>query len=282
MFRQAYYETFYDKNGDKSVTMKLFKYFYLGEDGKTYTSDYNDITENRGVMVDYPAYFGTTTSELKRSCVYNRVMQTTLEGKLETFIRAFWRFTREDELADEPPVDETVDEPTDEVVDYVTYPAAYPYYCGYACVTDEDGIMYFIDEEGKRTFESKSMYWSVGGRYVVDQFLLPLDETTALGCYYYEYGLVKARRQVYDYYQLETYKVNFIMSDEYVMLYEDGTEFPVPAGYEVLTYSNGVILLEKDGKYGYMDYTGAWLNSPDYEDAEYFMEGLAACKKNGK
>ena len=41
-------------------------------------------------------------------------------------------------------------------------------------------------------------------------------------------------------------------------------------------------LCEKNGVYGYMDYTGAWLNSPDYEDARYFMEGLAPCKKDGK
>ena len=141
--------------------------------------------------------------------------------------------------------------------------------------------MYFVNDQGKRTFETKKEY-VISGRYVVDQLLLPLDETTALGCYYYEYGLVKARRQIYDYYQLEDWDLMYIMSDEYVMLYTDGSEFPVPTGYSVKTYSNGVMLLEKNGTFGYMDYTGAWLNSPDYEDARYFMEGLAPCKKNGK
>ncbi len=264
LMRQAYNYNASTKDGTQTETFKDFHYYYLGNDGGIYTSGYNDAAENRGVMADYPAYFGVSDNGLGRICKYNRVVQKTVKGKLKSFMRTRWNITWNG-----LPINDVI------------YYALFPYSSGYACVTDEEDIMYFVNDQGKRTFETKKEY-VLSGRYVVDQLLLPLDETTALGCYYYEYGLVKARRQIYDYYQLEDWDLMYIMSDDYVMLYTDGSEFPVPTGYSVKTYSNGVMLLEKNGVYGYMDYTGAWLNSPDYEDAGHFMEGLAPCKKDGK
>lgn len=265
LLRRAHTYTASTKDGSESADFKEFDYFYLNAAGEVCKSGYFDPAENRGVMADYPGYFGTTEGSLERKCVFNRVVQKTVKGKLKTFFRTRWSIMWNDE-----PINDTV------------YYALYPYSEGYACVTDEEGIMYFVDQNGKRTFETKKEYVEPGGRYVVDRLLLPLDETTALGCYYYDHGLVKARRQIYDYYQLEDWDIMYVMSDEYVMLYTDGTEFPTPANYTVKTYSDGVILMEKNGTYGYMDYTGAWLNTPDYEDAKYFSEGLAACKKDGR
>ena len=265
LFCRPYTYTVSDKEGYLTGTFKSFNYYYLSPNGGIYNSGYNNAAENRGVMADYPAYYGTSSSGLGRKCVYNEVVQTTLKGKLKSFIRTRWNITWNGE-----PINDTI------------YYAAFPYSEGYACVTDEEGTMYFVDQNGNKTFETKKDYWSTGDRRVVERLLLPLDETTALGCYYYEHGLVMARRQIYDYYQLEDYDIMFVMSDKYVMLYTDGTDFPIPAEYNVESYSNGVMLLEKNGKYGYMDYTGAWLNTPDYEDAKPFMEGLAACMKNGR
>ncbi len=264
LLRRAYNYTVSTEDGTQSDTFKDFNYYYLGADGGVYNSGYNNAAENRGIMADYPAYYGTSPGSLGRLCTYNRVVQKTVKGKLESFIRTRWQLTWGGE-----PINDTI------------YYALFPFSGGYACVTDEENIMYFVNERGNRTYETKKEY-VLGGRYAVDQLLLPFDETTALGCYYYEHGLVKARRQIYDLYQLKDWNLTYIMSDEYVMLYENGTEFPIPAGYSVKTYSNGVILLEKNGTYGYMDYTGAWVTNPGYEDAKDFMEGLAACKKNGK
>ncbi len=264
LLRQAYYYTASTKDGLQSETFKDFNYFYIAGGG-IYNSDYNDAVHGRGVMSDYPAYFGTSDSGLGRKCVFNDVVVKTLKNKLQAFTRTRWNITWQG-----VPIND------------VTYYAAYPYSEGLACVADEEGIMYFVDTNGNKAFETKKEYWNTGDRYVVDRLLLPLDETTALGCYYYDHGLVKARRQIYDYYQLDTYDVMYVMLDEYVMLYKDGTEFPIPANYKVLSYSDGVMLLEKNGTFGYMDYTGAWVGNPDLEDAEHFSEGLAPCKRNGK
>lgn len=265
LLRRAYNYTASTEDGTQSADFKSFNYYYLSSGGGIYNSDYNDAAENRGVMSDYPAYFGAADGGLGRKCVYNQVVQKTVKGKLKSFIRTRWNITWNG-----VPINEE------------TYYAAYPYSEGRACVTDEEGTMFFVDTNGNKTFETKKEYWSTGNRYVVERLLLPLDETTALGCYYYDHGLVKARRQIYDYYQLDDWDIMYVMSDEYVMLYTDGTLFPIPANYKVLTYSDGVMLLEKNGVFGYMDYTGAWLNTPEYEAAEHFSEGLAPCKKDGR
>ena len=59
------------------------------------------------------------------------------------------------------------------------------------------------------------------------------------------------------------------------MMDKNGKEFPLPEGYDIVSYSDGVILLTRDGKYGYMDYTGAWIAQPIYDFAQPFYEGLA-------
>jgi len=269
LFVRPYTITVWDEAGEESVDVHEFEYFYMDETGTIQESDYNDATDNRGIMADYPGYYGVFESDFERECVYSRVVQKNLKGKLESFIRTRWTI-----LKDGDPLTDT------------EYFAAFPYSNGYACVTDEEGTMFFIDVYGNKTFETKREYYHSDsyseGRYVIERLLLPLDESTALGCYYYDHGLVMARRQIYDKYQLEDWDVDFVLYDEYVILHTDGTEFPIPEGYTVKSYSDGVILLEKDGTYGYMDYTGAWLGRPDYEDAKPFMEGLAVCKKNGR
>lgn len=257
------------EDGEQSADFHSFSYYYLGKDGGIYESGYNDPTDTRGLRGDYPAYYGVFDSDFGRECTYSRVVQKTVKGTLESFIRTRWTVTWMDE-----PINDTV------------YYAAFPYSEGYACVADEEGTVFFIDTYGRQTFETKREYYddssSSTGRYVIERLLLPFDETTALGCYYFDHGLVMARRQVADKYQMEDWDVDWINSDEYVILRTDGSDFPIPQGYSVKNYSDGVILLEKGGTFGYMDYTGAWLGVPEYEDAMPFMEGLAPCKKNGR
>ena len=265
LMRKAYTYTASTKDGTQSATFKDFNYFYMDASGNIIKSGYNDAAEDRGLMADYPAYYGTSDMGLGRECTYNRVVQKTVKGKLKSFVRTRWNLTWQGKKFDDN-----------------VYYSLFPFSEGCASVTNHEDIMYFINEKGNKVFETKREYVEPGGRYVVEQLLQPLDETTALGCYYYEHGLVKARRQIYDFYQLKDWDIMYVMSDEYVMLYKDGSLFPTPANYTDKTYSDGVILLEKNGNYGYMDYTGAWLNSPDYEDAKYFAEGLAACKKDGR
>ena len=64
--------------------------------------------------------------------------------------------------------------------------------------------------------------------------------------------------------------------DEDILVDRYGKEFTLPVGYTLRAYSDGMILLEKDGRVGYMDYTGPWIAEPIYAAAEPFVNGLAA------
>lgn len=64
--------------------------------------------------------------------------------------------------------------------------------------------------------------------------------------------------------------------DDYTALVDtSGKYFNLPAGYELIAYSDGVLLLEKNGYYGFMDRDGRWIAQPRYTYAEPFCEGLA-------
>ena len=270
LVRRVYEKDIFNKDRTEYTTVEEFDYFYINRNVWSIDqANYSDYVFDRGLMADYPSYYGITDSVLERNCVFNRVLQTVPQGWLESFYRTRWKFTRYGE-----PIDDKI------------YYAAFPFSEGAACVTDEEGTMFFIDENGNKLFETKKIYdYAVPGtepRTVVETLYLPLDESTAIGCYYYEYGLVMARRQIYDQVRKDEYDVMDVISDDYVILDKTGKEFSVPVGYRVHSYSDGVILLERNGVYGYLDYTKTWLTVPEFEDAKPFMEGLAACKKDGK
>ena len=165
---------------------------------------------------------------------------------------------------------------------------AYNYSGGLACVANDKGQMWFIDHNGNKAISMKDVEGLnvVDGRPVVDNYLLPLTNgMESLGFYYFDHRLVRVRRQQYDLWQKQRYKHDYVTEDIDELIYDDGTKFPLPEGYDVISYSNGVILLKSVGgnvKYGYMDYTGAWIVPPELEDAKPFVEGLAPAESGGK
>ena len=71
------------------------------------------------------------------------------------------------------------------------------------------------------------------------------------------------------------YYNNELVHDSKILVSAEGAKFAIPQGYSLVSYSDGVLLLEKEGKYGYLDYTGKWIAQPIYTYARPFMEGLA-------
>lgn len=69
---------------------------------------------------------------------------------------------------------------------------------------------------------------------------------------------------------------------EELLLRADGSVMGIPSGFTVVAYSDGVILLKGKNGYGYMQYNGKWLCTPQYSAAEPFNEGLAVvCDDSG-
>lgn len=65
---------------------------------------------------------------------------------------------------------------------------------------------------------------------------------------------------------------------EYVVLTAGNARFYLPRDFTPRAYTDGVFLLEKGGKFGYLDYTGRWIVKPELVSATPFSEGLAVVK----
>ena len=158
---------------------------------------------------------------------------------------------------------------------------------GYAAVTANENRrnLYFIDGNGRTVLGAPSHYYMASyERYVIFSYRAPLTTgVESVGSFYFDHGYVRVRKQLIDYYAYQVYHNVRVIMDVDVLVDKNGAEFPIPMGYTLKAYSDGVLLLEKDGKYGFMDYTGDWIAEPVYHSATAFRSGLATLKtEDGK
>ena len=97
-----------------------------------------------------------------------------------------------------------------------------------------------------------------------------------LGFFYFDHWLTRVYEREFD------RRGNTIVERELIVnLY--GVPFYIPDDYNIKSYSNGMILLEKNGYYGFMNYLGEWVAQPIYRSAQPFYEGVAVIGlANGK
>ena len=131
----------------------------------------------------------------------------------------------------------------------------------------------YLDTAGKTKLTGDKTFIDGDGNVVFSTWQMPLftHGKEAMGYLFFENGLCRVREITTDL----TSKEKTIYSDTDYIIKNDGSRFPLPAGYSVVSYSSGMILLEKDGKYGYMNYKGEWTVQPVYSYAEPYFEGLA-------
>jgi len=95
-----------------------------------------------------------------------------------------------------------------------------------------------------------------------------------LGFFYFDHGFTRA-------YQRQ--RIEFSYVEKEVLIDVTGKQFHIPEDYEIKAYSNGMILLEKNGYFGFMNYLGEWVGNPIYTYAQPFYEGVAVIGlENGK
>ena len=131
----------------------------------------------------------------------------------------------------------------------------------------------YLDPNCKTVLTGDKTYTDAAGRAVVSSWQTPLFTygKEAMGYLYFENGLCRVREITVD---LES-EVRTVLSDTDYIIKNDGSRFPLPAGYEVVSYSDGMILLHKNGNYGFMNYEGEWVVQPVYTYAEPYFECLA-------
>jgi len=97
-----------------------------------------------------------------------------------------------------------------------------------------------------------------------------------LGFFYFDHGLTRVYEREFD-------RRGFEIAERELMVDYYGTQFYIPEDYTVKAYSNGMILLEKNGLYGFMNYLGEWIVNPIFTYAQPFYEGVAVIGlANGK
>ena len=232
-------------------------YFYLSEDGSQFMiSDYDPKKDGRGLSFDYPSDYG-------KSDATNII--TTYSRELDRF-----GYLTADENGNSTGV----------LASY-KYTSALPFTNGLGAVTTTDnrGGMFFLNEHGREAFDACFMYLSEHNRYTIENLMPPLtDGIESIGFYYFDHGFTRVRRQKIDNWNWVMRGLVRVVSDVDCLIRPDGSEYELPLGYTLEGYSDGCILLSKNGAFGFMDYTGAWIAQPIYTDAIPFVNGLAALK----
>ncbi len=243
----------YEEDVTQTVEVEVLTYYTLSADGKWVESDYTDeyphAESDMGLTFDAPLDFGKSDSDIER--YYNGYSWGYRNAK------------------------------TGDIVVYPRYVRAYNFHDGYAVAYDHYA-MYFLNEKGSVLYSVKYDKPEVFATY--NEVTLPdTNGIEALGAYYFSHGLTRVRIRE----NLISYKVYYYIkeSDKTVLLDEKGNEFPVPVGYTLISYSDGVLLLQNNetGLLGCMNYKGAWIVQPAYSHVTPSLSGMIVVgQKNGK
>ncbi|MBQ8641322.1 MAG: WG repeat-containing protein [Clostridia bacterium] len=269
---------------------KVKTWFRISDDGKYFiASDYDPVLDSRGLTFDYPAWYGLSDND---SLVRVQEGEEMVDARLKEEADRLAELTEEEILAEEEQrkLDKTVvfnayEEPRIAFYKYGTdmtgyiYRQAFNFKNGYAAVTGDENRqeMFFITETGRKALSGYKMYLKTDyERYVIESWRLPASYgIESIGSLYFDHGLVRVRKQIIDNWAYMTYDNIRVISDTEILVDRQGNEFPIPSGYALKGYSCGMLLLEKGGRYGFMDYTGNWIAEPVYAAATPFVNNLA-------
>ena len=286
-------------------------YFNLSANGQNFVVNaYDETVDGRGLAFDYPADYGKSDTDkyfidydaaVERYAYFNTLPETPQQPapltpepaadeeeipaeeveNTEADSAAENEETAEAEESAEPAEPE---EPKPEPLTEYRFTSAHPFAEGLAAVTTtaNRGAYFFINETGENAFTTFFNYKTEFDRDVNASYMPPLTNgIESIGFFRFDHGLTRVRKQVIDYYYyfLRPRGSLVRVAEDYdVLIRSDGTEYALPSGYTLEGYSEGRILLSKDGYYGFMDYTGAWIAQPIYTDAKPFIGGLAQLK----
>ena len=278
-----------DKQGRPLFKRADGYYFHISEDGASFVlSDYDPETDSRGLNFDYPLLWGVSDST---SVFVVSEPEADVAAMTELYGEEFMEKVN---TGDEEALAELAEltlpsrliygyevrNASGYVIGKLTenkFTMALPFMENRAAVTtDEDrGSLYFINQNGYRTFANMTTYLNEHNRYVTEYIMPPLTNgIESIGHYYYENGIVRIRKQVVDYWNYEIREKTRIVKDYDCLVRLDGSEVPLPAGYTLEGYSEGRAILSKNGYYGVYDITGRWIAQPIYVAAKPYMSGL--------
>ncbi len=134
------------------------------------------------------------------------------------------------------------------VIVKANYTYGYGFHNGIGCFASKDKKLYFFNSSGKSLSS---------GEYMVPE--------NVIGALRFENGIT-------------------LVSDGFknVILNQNGSIVDTPFDYNILGCSDGMILLEKNDKKGFMNEKGIWILNPEFLYADYYSEGLSIVSINGQ
>jgi hypothetical protein len=160
---------------------------------------------------------------------------------------------------------------------FYKYYRLYNFKDGLCAAVDRDGRMSFRNTAAKAIVTRTGEYYGQSNRKFLTGYAEPLLRgVDAIGSLYFDEGYVMVRQIDID------HKYKNTISGDYQYLVDDkGEKFPIPAGYDLLAYSDGVLLLGRGGYYGYYSTEGKWIAQPIFTYARPFAEGLGVLGFSG-
>lgn len=158
---------------------------------------------------------------------------------------------------------------------------------GYAFVKTTAGAYAIIDSTGKIVHQPSTKSYkyypsgTAGGSISVRRYYaLPyVSDISALGSGSIdEHGWMRIRVRTVG--TSGSFK-NKVLEDYETLINIKGELFELPEGYVLEGYSDGVLLLSRNGSYGYYTIDGKWIANPIYTYARPFVQGLAVVGYEG-
>lgn len=145
-------------------------------------------------------------------------------------------------------------------------------------VSEEDNALQVINRSKRIQFKAGGRYsypTGVPGHNLSARNAFRMPDTfgiESIGTAGYDNGWLRIRVQALS--QMSN-SYGTVINDWYALVDAEGNYFDIPEGYTLEGYSDGVLLLAKDGLYGYYSIEGKWITQPIFTYARPFIQGLA-------
>ncbi|MBR4881763.1 MAG: WG repeat-containing protein, partial [Clostridia bacterium] len=250
------------------------------------TNDFKNDSNMKGIVYILPDYSGMVEYALDENTLYDVCIPSASNNKSNGKLFRFpsYTYTKKEEakINGNPYYSFEVKEilwgymdAKGKVVIEPKYHKAYEFSeDGFAVVADKDGHLSVLNEWGSVVYNynnSSYAFPDLGIRYSRDGHFMPdTFGVESTGMLYFDQGYIRMRRKLVD------VENGYIDKRDYSTVVDTkGNTLNIPPDCSVEGYSDGIALIKRGEKYGYMRTDGSWLVEPILAYAKPFSEGLA-------
>ncbi len=152
---------------------------------------------------------------------------------------------------------------------------------GIACVIYENYRLMYIDTKGNRVISLLDSPYVEPADFNYKKHYQGLyaginNDVSDMGMYYCEDGYVMVR-----YALLDAKTATKLVKTVNRLYNKKGNMVNIPGSYSLENYSDGVMLVSKNGRYGYLNMDSSWVATPVFDEARPFFQGLAVAHSDG-